>query len=215
MQGLQIARRAASALFQKECLPKPFPIKLFPHSFAEHPGSGVSPGFTGTPCRRQASGRSTRISSFGIFPSAMEQTPFSHVFTGAEVSSMHKFTLWLAAAILMTAALTARMPRTAADDSIHGDWSAKFNEGSTCGCFNLEVERSSWGHHNTWGNTHKISDFVGLDANFATAKDSPVHFEMRRDAGIMNFDGRFHNGEGKGKFSFAANSEYVQGMKSL
>ena len=146
----------------------------------------------------------------------MEQSSLSHVFTGAEVSSMHKFTLWLAAALLMTAALTTRVSRTAADDSIHGDWSAKFNEGSACGCFNLEVERSSgWGHHNSWGNTHKISDFVGLDAGIATAKDSPVHFELRRDAGTMSFDGRFRDGYGSGKFSFASSADYVSGMKQL
>src|SRR5580704_9023686 len=159
-----------------------------------------------------------RVSNFEFryFPLAMEQTPRSHVFTGAEVSSMHKFILWLAAALLMTAVLTARMPRTAADDSIHGDWSARFNEGSACGCFNLEVERSSsWGHHNSWGNTHKISDFVGLDANIATAKDTPVHFELRRDAGIMSFDGRFRDGYGSGKFSFASSADYVSGTKQL
>src|SRR5580704_19055883 len=145
----------------------------------------------------------------------MEQMPRSHVFTGAEVNSMRKFTMWLAAAILMTGILTTRGARSAADETIHGDWSAKFISRCDTACIDLEVERSSWGHHNTWGNTHKISDFVGLGANIATAKDSPVHFELRRDAGIMNFDGRFHDGEGSGKFSFVASADYVQGMKSL
>src|SRR3984957_21191759 len=101
----------------------------------------------------------------------MEQMPRSHVFTGAEVRSMQKFTLWLAAALLMTGVLTTRVSRSADDGPIQGEWSAKFNAGAGCGCFNLEVERSSgWGHHSTWGNTHKIADFVGLDANIATAK---------------------------------------------
>ena len=31
----------------------------------------------------------------------------------------------------------------------------------------------------------------------------------------MSFDGRFHDGQGSGKFSFAASGEYVQGMKAL
>jgi hypothetical protein len=144
-----------------------------------------------------------------------EQMPRLRVFTDAEVKSMHKFTLWLAAAILMTGVLTARVSRSAADGPIQGDWSAKFMSGGETACIDLEVERSSWGHRNTWGNTHKISDFVGLDANLATAKDTAVHFELRRDAGIMNFGGRFHDGEGRGKFSFAASAEYVQGMKAL
>ena len=144
-----------------------------------------------------------------------EQMPRSHVFTGAEVISMRKFMMGLGVVMLMTAVLTMRPLRSRADDSIQGDWSAKFMSRGDTACIDLEVERSSWGHHNTWGNTHKISDFVGLDATLATAKDAAVHFELRRDAGIMSFDGRFHDGEGKGKFSFAPSSEYVQGMKSL
>src|ERR1700689_601175 len=121
------------------------------------------------------------------------------------MNSMRKFAMWLVAAVRGIAALTTRVSRTAADDAIHGDAAARFNKGTDCGCFNLEVERSSgWGHHNTWGNTHKISDFAGLDANIAAAQDSPVHFELRRDAGVMNFDGRFHNGEGSGKFTFVS-----------
>ena len=120
---------------------------------------------------------------------------------------MRKFTMWLAAAILMTGILT-RVSRSAADGPIVGDWSAKFMSHGDTACLDLEVQRSSWGHHNTWGNTHKISDFVGLDANIATAKDSPAHFELRRDAGVMSFDGRFHNGEGSGKFTFASSAEY-------
>jgi len=129
---------------------------------------------------------------------------------------MRKFMMGLGVVMLMTAVLTMRPLRSAADDTIHGDWSARFNAGSGCGCFDLEVERSSgWGHHSTWGNTHKISDFAGLDANIATAKDSTVHFELRRDAGTMNFDGRFRDGYGSGKFTFASSADYVQGMKSL
>src|SRR5580704_18548836 len=132
------------------------------------------------------------------------------------MNSMRKFAMWLVAAVLMTAALTTRVSRTAADDAIHGDWSARFNKGTDCGCFNLEVERSSgWGHHSTWGNTHKIADFVGLDANIASAKDSPVHFELRRDAGTMSFDGRFRDGYGSGKFTFASSADHIQGMKTL
>src|SRR5208282_6339201 len=185
------------------------------HSYKKHRGWGyVFP--TRNLLRRPRGNRylTTSLPPYFLFP-RMEQMPRSHVFTGAEVKSMRKFMLWLAAAALMTGILTTRVSRSAADDTIHGDWSAKFVSGSNPGCLDLEVERSSWGHHQSWGNTHKISDFYGLDASLATAKDSPVHFELRRDAGIMNFDGRFHNGEGSGKFSFAASAEYVQGMKSL
>src|SRR5580692_4083081 len=172
---------------------------------------------SGLPCSVSRS-LSTRLPASFVPASQvlMEQIPLSHVFIGQEVNPMRKFTLWLAAAILMTGILTTRVSSSAADDTIHGDWSARFNSGASCGCFDLEVERSSgWGHHSTWGNTHKISDFAGLDANIASAKDSPVHFELHRDAGIMNFDGRFHNGEGSGKFTFVSSDEYVQGMKSL
>src|SRR5271163_128791 len=53
-----------------------------------------------------------------------------------------------------------------------GEEQAKIMSGCETACIDLEVQRSSWGHHNTWGNTHKLSDFVGLDASLATAKDS-------------------------------------------
>ena len=128
---------------------------------------------------------------------------------------MRKFMMGLGVVMLMTAVLTMRPLRSRADDSIQGDWHARFISETNCVCIDLEVERSSWGHRSNWGNTHKISDFSGLDANIATAKDSPVHFELRRDAGIMSFDGRFHDGQGSGKFSFSASGEYVQGMKAL
>jgi hypothetical protein len=148
-------------------------------------------------------------------PRRMEQMPRSHVFTGAEVRSMRRFMMGLGIAMLMAAVLTMRPLRSRADDSIQGDWSARLTTTSEGPCVQLELDRSSWGHHNRWGNSHKLSDFTGLDASLATAKDSQVHFEMRRDAGTISFDGRFSGAEGHGKFTFASSSDYVQGMKAL
>ncbi|HYL62211.1 MAG TPA: hypothetical protein VE077_06275, partial [Candidatus Methylomirabilis sp.] len=128
---------------------------------------------------------------------------------------MRKFMMGLGVALLMAAVLTMRPLRSRADDTIQGDWSARFTTTSEGPCVQLELERSSWGHHSRWGDSHKLADFTGLDASLATATSSPAHFEMRRDAGTISFDGRFNGGEGRGKFTFAASAEYVQGMKAL
>ena len=90
---------------------------------------------------------------------------------------MRKFTMWLAAAILLAGILTTRVSRSAADGPIQGDWSAKVLSRGETACMDLELERSTWGHHQTWGNTHKISDFYGLDANLAS--QGIVHARQR------------------------------------
>ena len=193
-------------------------FRLFRTLCTKHPGGGTpfQPDCLALPSCLCPGLAEFRVSNFDFRPSfRMEQNLSPHVFTAAEVISMRKSMMTLGVVMLFAAALTIHPRRGFADDSIRGDWRAKFMSGKDCACFDLEVQRSSWGHRQTWGNTHKISEFAGLDSSIATAKDAAVHFELRRDAGIISFDGRFHDGEGSGKFTFASSAEYIQGMKSL
>jgi len=125
---------------------------------------------------------------------------------------MRKFEALLA--ILLIAAGVAGI-RSSAQDSVRGEWKARFESRAEGRSFYLELPTSSWNHSHSWGSTHEIGEFQGLDAKLASAEDSPTHFELRRDAGNFVFDGTFRHGEGSGEFRFTPNQEYVQEMKGL
>ncbi|MGB6961549.1 MAG: hypothetical protein WBF01_14185, partial [Candidatus Acidiferrum sp.] len=76
---------------------------------------------------------------------------------------MPKFMMALGVIMLTATVLTMRPLRSRADDSIQGDWSARITTTSNGPCVQLELNRSSWGHHSRWGDSHKLSDFSGLD----------------------------------------------------
>jgi hypothetical protein len=51
-------------------------------------------------------------------------------------------------------------------------------------------------------------------AQINSTTSSPVSFEMRRDAGIIRFEGMFRNGDGAGPFDFAPNRAYLDTLRS-
>ena len=100
---------------------------------------------------------------------------------------------------------------TTAGAAIRGAWTAS-NEGEGPGFIQLNMVRT----HSSWGNTTELSSLSGLsNAQINATSSTPVAFEMRRDAGVIKFDGVFRNGIGAGQFEFTPNRAYVDTLHSL
>ena len=109
------------------------------------------------------------------------------------------------AAILLFAAATT------AGAAIRGAWTAS-TEGERPGFVQLNMVRTN----SSWGNTTDLAALSGLtSAQISATSSSPVAFEMRRDAGVIKFDGVFRNGIGAGQFEFTPNRAYAETLHSL
>jgi hypothetical protein len=110
-----------------------------------------------------------------------------------------KLILAFAAAFLL--AFTARA-------EIRGTWTAMHNDDPSH--VQLNLDRT----HNHFGSNFAISAFSGLPAD-VIASQGDVRFELRRDAGVIAFDGSFLHGDGAGHFVFTPSPNYVSALKSM
>lgn len=95
---------------------------------------------------------------------------------------------------------------------IHGAWTAS-TETAKPGRIHLNIVRGGWQHN---GNTLKLADFGGLsDAQIHAAAQTPVQFRIVREAGTLQFDGTFRNGDGAGQFTFDVNGGYADAVRAL
>jgi hypothetical protein len=66
------------------------------------------------------------------------------------------------------------------------------------------------------GMSIRVADFTNLTAAQINAGTmTPVNFELRREAGTVQFEGTFRNGKGAGQFTFTENPAYLQSMRNL
>lgn len=113
-----------------------------------------------------------------------------------------------ALAVVFTFALAA----AAHAESIRGMWTASTWSTKDPDRIQLNMTRE----HSNWGQDFKIASFEGLSrAQIASSSDAPVKFAMRRDAGIIAFDGSFRDGEGAGHFTFTPNESYLNTLRSM
>ena len=108
--------------------------------------------------------------------------------------------IFIAALFLLAAVARAEM---------HGAWQIATGEGK----LHLDISR---GYSSHWGQSMDPAAFTGLSSQAMNAKgETPVKFELIRDAGTIHFTGSFSNGEGVGRFTFEPNRNYVSTLRSL
>jgi hypothetical protein len=71
-------------------------------------------------------------------------------------------------------------------------------------------------HDNSnWSNGIQRSEIPLSDAQINASTETPVHFALNRDAGVIDFTGSFESGQGVGRFVFTPNANYVSTLRSL
>jgi hypothetical protein len=95
---------------------------------------------------------------------------------------------------------------------LHGRWILDFQDG---GRVELTLKRSDRGRgHWKSSDDFEVRDFQGLQR--PSGKDrTPAHFELRRDAGTLSFDGELDQAGGAGRFAFAPGAEYAAALAGM
>ena len=76
----------------------------------------------------------------------------------------------------------------------------------------LEAWRGQRRHRQHFGFMAKVSDLSGLPADDPRWSGAGLRFELRRDAGVLAFQGSFENGLGEGTYSFTPHRGFLQGL---
>src|ERR1051325_5757514 len=106
--------------------------------------------------------------------------------------------------------LIAILPMPARAD-LRGTWTATPNENGD-GMLQWQFSRE----HNHHGQPMPLDAFTGLTASqVASAAQTQVAFELRRDAGTLAMEGVFRRNEGAGHFSFRPNPRYYETVRAL
>ena len=75
---------------------------------------------------------------------------------------------------------------------IHGTWTVLANGTD-------RVQFTMVRDHNNWGESLRRSELPLSDAQINASTETPVHFALNRDAGVIDFNGTFESGEGVGR----------------
>ncbi len=80
----------------------------------------------------------------------------------------------------------------------------------------MHMNLTTRGGHSNFGETMAKADFAGLtDAAMRAATQTPVTFQLPREAGNIAFEGTFKDGFGAGQFTFTPNQNYIASLRSL
>jgi len=95
---------------------------------------------------------------------------------------------------------------------VAGTWTASTKEdGSELLQFSMKT-----GHDGNMGNNFDLSVFTGLEWDEIVSADRvPVRFEMRREAGTIEFEGTFRGGHGAGEYRFVPNPKFPEMLEWL
>lgn len=111
--------------------------------------------------------------------------------------------------LTLAVCLVAGAVSAAAAAEVRGAWTASLENGK------LEMkmsQRRGWMN----GHTFTVAELPGLTASqISSAAQTPVQFQLRREAGVITFDGIFKNGDGAGQFTFAPDANYAASLRRL
>jgi hypothetical protein len=96
----------------------------------------------------------------------------------------------------------------AAQAEIRGTWTARRNDDPSR--IQLNMDRP----HNHFGSTFNVADLSGLSMSLIDSQGD-AKFEIRREAGVLAFDGSFLHGDGAGFFVFTPNPGYAATLRSM
>src|SRR5882757_5874064 len=120
----------------------------------------------------------------------------------------------VAISVLAGAATYMTYAQQRGSESITGNWSVHLSD--TAGKLRLLLERSSGKHHMNSSNDVPTTQLAGLSMDQLNSNaGSVVHFQINREAGVMECEGYVKSGGGGGVFHFMANLNYVAAMQAL
>lgn len=94
-----------------------------------------------------------------------------------------------------------------------GNWKASTKQETSDKIYLSFERRSEKGGKHQMGSTYDYADLQGLSRERALSNGA-VKFSLVREAGTIDCEGVFQNGEGSGTFRFTANQSFVSAMKS-
>jgi hypothetical protein len=111
---------------------------------------------------------------------------------------------------LLTLTLAVCLAAGAAYAEVRGSWTA---DAEKAGTLHVSMsQRRGWMN----GHTFTLAELPGLtSAQIQSASQTPVQFQLRRDAGVIAFDGVFKTGNGAGQFNFTPNANYAGELRKL
>ena len=113
---------------------------------------------------------------------------------------------------ILTLTLAVFLSAATASADLNGSWTATTDDEKE-GRIHLNITR---GKFQNMGNDFSVASLSGLTtAQINSTSQVPVQFEMRREAGLVSFDGVFKNGDGAGHFTFTPNRSYAATIRSL
>lgn len=95
---------------------------------------------------------------------------------------------------------------------LRGSWTASIDDNKP-GRVHMNLSRRQ--NHN-FGNTMNVADFTGLsDAVMRSGVQTPVNFQLKREAGTISFDGTFRSGDGAGQWTFVASDGFADRVRAM
>jgi hypothetical protein len=131
----------------------------------------------------------------------MSKTVWNRYFFSLAVITSLALLVWIAGAKAQNA-----------QTDVSGTWTANISKDNSKLQLNLD-RRSDRGGKHQHGQGYELSELQGLTRDQALGS-GPVNFSLVREAGRIDFQGSFQNGQGSGTFRFMGNAGFLSAMKN-